>query len=58
MAGRGVFDAETAAGLIAEMKADLRKIESQAKFDDEAQRRRVYQVYEEAISVLEKRLRP
>jgi hypothetical protein len=57
LAGRDVFDSETARGLIEEMKSDLRKIEELATFDDEMQRRGVLQVYEEAIAVLEKRLR-
>jgi hypothetical protein len=57
LAGQGVFDAATAAGLVDEMKSDMRKIDAQATFDDMAQRRQVLAVYEEAIDVLEKRLR-
>jgi hypothetical protein len=56
MGGQGVFDAKAAAGLVDEMKSAVRKIESQAVFDEPAQRKRVLQVYEEAIGVLEKRL--
>ncbi len=56
MAGRGVFDTDIAQGLVQQMKSDTKKIEAQAVFDDEAQRRQVLRVYEEAIGVLEKRL--
>ncbi|MBI2823264.1 MAG: CehA/McbA family metallohydrolase [Planctomycetia bacterium] len=57
MAGRGVFDPQIAAGLVAEMKADVEKIKAQAVFDNAEQRKRVMHVYEEAIETLEKRLR-
>jgi hypothetical protein len=56
MAGQGVFDTAVAAALVSEMKSDVQKIEAQAVFDDKNQRRQVLRVYEEAISVLERRL--
>lgn len=56
VAGRGVFDKKTAAGLVDEMKSDMKKIEAQAVFDDETQRQQVMRVYQEAIGVVEKRL--
>jgi hypothetical protein len=52
----GVFDRETAQGLLDKMKVDLKKVEAQAKFADESQRQRVARVYEEAIEVLTDRL--
>ena len=58
LAGRGVFDRATAEGLVAQMKADLEKIQTQAVFDNETQRQRVAHVYQEAIEVLGTRLRP
>ena len=57
-AGRSVFNPATAEGLIEEMKSSMQKIEAQAKFDNEDQRHQVHHVYEEAIGVLEKKLRP
>jgi hypothetical protein len=57
LAGRGVFDAEIAAGLVAEMKSAIEKIEAQAVFNDAAQRLKVLQVYEDAIKLLEERLK-
>lgn len=54
--GEGVFDSTTATELVAQMKSDWEKIQSQAVFADESQRTRVSQVYQEAIDVLEKRL--
>jgi hypothetical protein len=56
LAGQGVFDAEIAAGLVAEMKSAMEKIKSQAVFDDAAQRQKVLEVYQNAIKLLEKRL--
>ena len=56
LAGRDVFDLPTARGLLAEMKADWKKIEEQAAFDDDHQRRHVQAVYQEAIEVLSKRI--
>lgn len=56
MAGQDVFDPLVAESLLAEMKADVEKIEAQAVFDDKTQRRQVLRVYEEAITVLERRL--
>ena len=56
VAGQGVFDKKIAAGLVDEMKSDMKKIEVQAVFDDEAQRQQVMRVYQEAIEVVEKRL--
>lgn len=58
VATKGVFDRATAQGLLDEMQADLKKVEAQAKFDDDSQRRRVARVYEEAIEVLTQRLEP
>ncbi|MBX9787604.1 MAG: CehA/McbA family metallohydrolase [Pirellulales bacterium] len=55
-AGADVFDRDVARGLIDEMRADLKEIERQAHFADEAQRIGVRRVYDEAIAVLEKRL--
>ncbi len=54
--GQGVFDPETARGLLAEMQADWKTIEEQAVFDDEQQREHVRSVYTEAINTLTKRL--
>jgi hypothetical protein len=56
MSSKGVFDPSTAAELVAQMKSDWEKIQSQAVFADPEQRRRVSQVYLEAIDVLEKRI--
>jgi len=56
VAGRGVFDKQIATGLVEEMKADVKKIEAQAVFDNEAQHEQVRHVYQEAIELLEKRL--
>ncbi len=56
VAGQGVFDKKIAAGLVDEMKSDMKKIEAQAVFDNEAQRQQVMRVYQEAIEMLEKRL--
>jgi hypothetical protein len=56
LASRRVFDTETAAGLVAEMKADLQTIEARGVFANAAQRQSVTQVYQEAIRTLEKRL--
>jgi hypothetical protein len=55
LAGREVFDAEVAAGLLEEMKSDVREIEKQAKFANDAERRTVMHVYEEAIEKLSQR---
>jgi len=55
--GRDVFDAETARGLLAEMRADWQKIDEQAIFDDENQRAHVRAVYTEAIDTLSKQLK-
>ena len=55
-AGADVFDREVARGLVDEMRANLKEIERQAHFADEAQRASVRRVYDEAIEVLEKRL--
>lgn len=54
--GKGVFDAETAAGLVDEMKSCIEKITAQAVFAEKGERQKVLQVYEEAIGVLEKRI--
>jgi len=54
--GQGVFDAQTAAGLVTEMKSAIEKIEAQAVFDNSAQRQQVLQVYQDAIKLLEGRL--
>ena len=54
--GEGVFDSATAVELVAQMKSDWAKIQTQAVFSDPSQRKRVSQVYQEAIDVLEKRL--
>lgn len=54
--GVGVFDANTAAGLIAEMKADWEKIKTQAVFANPSERERVAKVYREGIEVLERKM--
>ncbi len=54
--GDGVFDATTGAELVAQMKSDWEKIQSQAVFTEPSQRERVSRVYQEAIEVLENRL--
>jgi hypothetical protein len=56
LAGKRVFDARTARGLVDEMRSDLKQVESQAKFGDDGERRSVLHVYEQAIERLEKRL--
>jgi hypothetical protein len=56
VSGQGVFDADTAAGLLEEMKSDIKTIDDQAKFANDAERRQVLQVYEQAIDKLGKRL--
>ena len=56
VAKQGVFDRATAASLVAQMKSDWGKIQAQAVFDNQSQRKRVEQVYDEAIGVLEKKL--
>ncbi len=50
---RGVFDAQTATGLGAQMKSDWEKIRAQAVFDDASQSERVSQLYQQAIAVIE-----
>ena len=55
-AGRDVFDPPTAQGLVDEMREDMKKIEAQAKFDNETQRRQVLEIYERAIRKLTERL--
>jgi hypothetical protein len=57
MAGKGVFDRQTAIGLIADMQSAIERITAQAHFADDSQRRQVFKVYEEGIDVLEKRVR-
>ncbi|HEY1600176.1 MAG TPA: CehA/McbA family metallohydrolase [Pirellulales bacterium] len=54
--GRGVFDAETATGLLAEMQADKKKIDMRATLPTPKERQDVLAVYEEAIAALQKRL--
>jgi hypothetical protein len=54
--GSGVFDPETARGLLSEMQSDREKIQSQAKFANPFERRRVLKVYDEAIGKLNDRL--
>jgi hypothetical protein len=55
LGGQGVFDTQTAALLVAQMKSDWEKIQAQAVFAEPAQRNRVSQVYHEAIELLERR---
>jgi hypothetical protein len=54
--GQGRFDAPTAEQLVAQMKSDWEKIQSQAVFDEPAQRKRVAAVYDEAIETLGRQL--
>jgi hypothetical protein len=56
VAGRDVFDAATARGLLEEMKSDLHEIAEHAKFANEEERSKVVRVYEEAIDKLSRRL--
>jgi hypothetical protein len=56
VAGEGVFDAATAQGLLDEMKSDMREIDKQASFANDAERQQVMAVYEEAIRRLESRI--
>jgi hypothetical protein len=56
VANSDVFDPKTAAGLINEMKSDVKRIAAQAVFENDAQRQQVFQVYEEAIAKLTARL--
>ena len=53
---RGVFRSEVAQGLIDEMRSSVEKINEQAVFQSEAERKRVLGVYDEAIGVLERRI--
>lgn len=57
LAGQGVFDEATAAGLVAEMKSDRKKIEEQARFSNANERSQVLGVYQEAIDKMESRLK-
>jgi hypothetical protein len=54
--GRGVFDSAVAEGLIVEMRSSVEKIKEQAVFASDADRQRVLGVYDQAISVLERRI--
>jgi hypothetical protein len=56
VAGRSTFHVDTAKGLLEQMTSDLEKIQSQGVFENDAQRKQVARVYEEAIDVLQKRL--
>lgn len=56
LGGREVFDPATARGLLDEMKSDLHEIAEHARFANEAERRQVVQVYEQAMQTLSKRL--
>lgn len=53
LAGRGVFDRDTAESLLQEMKANLQSIDEQAVFADDAERDSVRQVYLEGMRKLE-----
>jgi hypothetical protein len=53
---RRVFQKEAAAALLAELKAAPAVIEKEGKFADEAERKRVLDVYREAIRTLEARI--
>ena len=55
-AGQGVFDRATAEKLVAEMQASMVRIEEQASFADERQRRQVLDVYREGIERLRQRM--
>ena len=55
-AGREVFDAQTAKGLLAEMESDWREIEKQAVFANQSEREQVKRVYDEAAAKLQARL--
>ncbi|MEX2112143.1 MAG: hypothetical protein WD845_03105, partial [Pirellulales bacterium] len=54
--GQGVFDAQVARGLLAEMQDDWQQIEKQAVFANDAQRQQVRAVYDEAIAKLRERV--
>ena len=56
VAGRGVFDATTAQGLLDEMRSDMREIDAHASFANDAERQQVMNVYEEALQRLQERL--
>jgi hypothetical protein len=56
LAGRDVFDAEVAQGLLDEMTSDMKEIEKKAKFANDAERHAVLHVYEHAIEDLTKRI--
>jgi hypothetical protein len=56
MSGQARFDAPTAEQLVAQMNSDWEKIQSQAVFDDPAERKRVAAVYDEAIETLDRQL--
>ncbi len=56
LTGQGVFDADVARELLAEMQADWSDIEKQAVFASHAEREQVHAVYEEAIAKLQGRL--
>ena len=53
VAGREVFHAETARGLLAEMESDWQQIEKQAVFANDGQREQVKRVYDEATERLQ-----
>jgi hypothetical protein len=56
IAGCDRFDQATAAGLLAEMRADKETILKHAKFADDSQRQQVLGVYDEAIEKLEQQI--
>lgn len=56
MSNAGVFDRGAAAGLIDEMKADLKRVTNLAVFANDEERKRVRAVYDEAIETLSARL--
>ncbi len=57
LGGKDVFDRSVAFGLLDEMKSELQKIETQAVFASDTQRRSVYRVYQEAMARLTDRLK-
>ena len=56
IAGRDVFDRQTAQGLLDEMRSDVKQIEAQAKFENESQRQSVLEIYKQALRKLGERL--
>ena len=58
LAGKTIFQPEAAKALIADMQQAIKTIQEKAKYDNEAQRDEVLDVYRQGIASLRKRLEP